>query len=121
MLKAVAGRIEAALRECDFATRTGGDEFVIVQTQAKHAGEVEALALRLLATIAAPFTIEALDIRIARSIGYVLSSEYGTDLDNLVARADEALCTVKRTGGGIARYDAMVDAPEKKQAISRVA
>ena len=105
LLKAVAGRIEAALRECDFAARIGGDEFVIVQTQAKSSDEVDAMASRIVNAIAAPFVLDGLEVSIATSVGYVLSSEYGTDIDSLVARADQALCSVKRTGGGIARYD----------------
>lgn len=121
LLKAVAGRIEGALRECDFAARTGGDEFVIVQTQAKHPDEVSALALRLVAEIATPFQIEGLDIQIGTSVGYILSSEYGTDIDSLVTRADKALCAVKRTGGGVARYDAATDRPETVPAVALAA
>ena len=107
LLKAVAARIEATLRECDFAARTGGDEFIIVQTQAKSDSEVDALARRLVDTIATPFVIDRLDIRVETSVGYILSSDYGSDIDDLVARADEALCAVKRTGGGVARYGAV--------------
>lgn len=121
LLKAVAGRIEGALRECDFAARTGGDEFVIVQTQAKHPDEVTALALRLVAEIAVPFQIEGLDLQIATSVGYILSSEYGTDIESLVARADKALCAVKRIGGGVARYDAATDSPDPVPAVALAA
>lgn len=121
VLKAVAHRIEAALRECDFAARTGGDEFVIVQTQAKNAAEVDALASRLVAVIAAPFSIEGIDIRIATSVGYILSSEYGTDIDTLVACADEALCDVKRDGGGVRRYDGTTDAARRVRATALAA
>ena len=115
LLRAVAARIEAALRECDFAARTGGDEFVIVQTQAKNVGEVEALARRLVDNIGTPFTIEGLDIRVETSVGYILSSHYGTDIDSLVAGADEALCAVKRTGGGVARYGEPVGGVVQRQ------
>lgn len=111
LLKAVAGRIEASLRECDFVARTGGDEFVIVQTQAKNIGEVEALARRLVATIAARFIIDTIDIRVETSIGHILSSDYGTDIEKLVVHADKAVCAVKRTGGGVVRYGAQVLRP----------
>ena len=121
LLKAVAGRLEAVLRECDFAARTGGDEFVIVQTQAKHADEVDALASRIVVAIAEPFEIDGLDIQIATSVGYILSSQYGTDIDTLVARADEALCNVKRNGGGIAQYDAQTASPEPRPTVALAA
>ncbi|QYE37165.1 GGDEF domain-containing protein (plasmid) [Polymorphobacter sp. PAMC 29334] len=121
LLKAVAVRIEAVLQESDFAARTGGDEFVIVQTQARHADEVDALAELLICAIAAPFPISEFNICIGTSIGYVLSSEYGTDIDNLVARADEALCAVKRAGGGIRRYDGTSDGSKCDPLISLAA
>jgi hypothetical protein len=38
-------------------------------------------------------------------VGYALSSEYGNDLERLLRGGDEALCQVKREGGGIAKYE----------------
>ncbi|UAJ10639.1 GGDEF domain-containing protein [Glacieibacterium megasporae] len=101
LLTAVAERLLGTIRECDFAARIGGDEFVIVQTEAKSADEVRALATRIVAAIAEPFFIAGHTIRIATSVGFVLSSTHGSDLTRLVAGADQALCAVKARGGGI--------------------
>ena len=95
LLKAVADRLLGVVRECDFAARIGGDEFVVVQTQAKHPDEVKALATRIVQTIAEPYLIHGHSIEIGTSIGYVLSSTHGSDLGRLVANADRALCAVK--------------------------
>jgi len=109
LLKAVADRLLGSIRECDFAARIGGDEFVIVQTEAKNADEVKALATRVVKAIAEPFCIAGHTVQIATSIGYVLSSTHGSDLSHLVASADQALCAVKARGGGIKQCDAIVD------------
>ncbi len=106
LLKAVADRLLGNIRECDFAARIGGDEFVIVQTEAKHPDEVRALATRIVEAIAQPFIVEGHTIKIATSVGYILSSTHGSDLSRLVAGADQALCAVKRSGGGIAQWEA---------------
>ena len=121
LLKAVAERLLGVLRDCDFAARTGGDEFVVVQTQAKHPVEVAALARRIAATITEPFSIEGCWIQVGISIGYILSSEYGTDIDRLVLLADRALYTVKRIGGGIAKYMASMDTAQQLHEVRSAA
>ena len=104
LLKAVSERLKGVLRRNDFASRVGGDEFVVVQTGMTHAGEAEMLARRIARAIARPYSIDGHEIVIGTSVGYALSSATGTDLDGLVALADAALCGVKRNGGGIAAY-----------------
>lgn len=104
LLKAVAERLAGVLRRSDFAARLGGDEFVIIQTGVHHADEAEMLARRVARVLAQPFMMEAHQIMIGTSVGYVLSAEYGNDLDRLLKCADDALVQIKREGGGIARY-----------------
>ena len=101
VLRMVADRLLLAIRECDFAARTGGDEFVVVQTQARRSEEVLALALRVAEAVAEPYVVDGATINIGTSVGYVLSSTHGFEFDDLVASADRALCEVKRTGGGV--------------------
>lgn len=57
-----------------------------------------------------PYSIEGHSIIIGTSVGYVMSIEQGNELDHLVACADEALCRVKREGGGVAVYGPPVPA-----------
>lgn len=120
LLKAVADRLLSNIRECDFAARIGGDEFVIVQTEAKNLEEVRALATRIVSAIAEPFCIAGHTIQIATSVGYVLSSTHGSDLSRLVAGADQALCAVKARGGGIQQCAALSD-PANYDAGVRIA
>lgn len=104
LLKAVSERLQGLLRRDDFVSRIGGDEFVVVQTGVVQASEAEMLARRIARAIAQPYSIDGHDISIGTSIGYALSSTRAADLGHLMAQADEALCAVKRTGGGIAPY-----------------
>ena len=104
LLRAVSDRLQGVLRRNDFAARIGGDEFVVVQTSVAHAGEADMLARRIARAIAQPYAIDGHEIVIGTSIGYALSANSGNDLDRLIAQADEALCAVKRTGGGIAAW-----------------
>ena len=104
LLKAVSDRLKSVLRRSDFAARIGGDEFVVVQTGVAHAGEADMLARRIARAVAQPYAIDGHEIVIGTSIGYALAANGGNDLDRLIARADEALCAVKRSGGGIAAW-----------------
>lgn len=108
LLRAVSDRLMGLLREGDIAARVGGDEFVVVQTSMNNPGEADFLAHRMARAIAHPFSIEGHRIVIGVSVGYSVISNIGEELDVLIARADEALINVKRTGGGIASYRAQV-------------
>jgi len=112
LLKAVSGRLQGILRNSDFASRIGGDEFVVVQTEMAHAGEAQLLARRIARTIAQPYSIDGHDISIGTSIGYAESAAACADLDRLIAQADEALCGVKSRGGGIARFEPSIVEPD---------
>ena len=66
LLKAVSGRLQGILRHNDFASRIGGDEFVIVQTGLSQAGEAEMLARRIARAIAQPYLSAVMRSRSAR-------------------------------------------------------
>ena len=116
LLCAVSERLNGVLRSGDVAARLGGDEFVILQTGARHPGEADLLARRVARAIAQPFSIHGHQISIGTSVGYALFPDHGRDLDDLIARADEALVRVKREGGGVAVY--REQAPELERRLS---
>jgi diguanylate cyclase (GGDEF)-like protein len=114
LLVAVAERLTGLLRRGDLAARLGGDEFVIIQTGARHPGEADLLARRILRAVAEPFSILGQHVVIGTSVGSALSPEHGRELDDLLGRADKALVTVKRNGGGIAMHRPTVPQPDRR-------
>ena len=99
VLQAVAKRLTATLRGHDFVARVGGDEFVVVQLNIAAPRDAEQLAERIVRVIAEPIGIGDQTITIGASIGFVLVSEAGPALDELIAQADEALLRSKAAGG----------------------
>jgi diguanylate cyclase (GGDEF)-like protein len=96
----LAGRLAGAVRRADTVARLGGDEFVVVlpHTERAHA---EAIADKLLRTVAEPLLVEGETRRLWASIGVAVYPEHGGDVDSLLLAADVAMYAAKRNGGGI--------------------
>jgi len=108
LLAAVAKRIAGTLREGDIAARLGGDEFAIVQLGLRNEDEAYMLAERVAASIARPFAIEARDLKVTTSVGYLVCEDPSRDLEQLLSLADEALYTAKRSGRAICRHEEII-------------
>jgi len=104
LLKAVASRLQACIRETDFVARLGGDEFAIVQTGIGQPDDVVDLVKRIYAAIREPY--ECLGHRIATdaSIGIALAPSDGSDLDQLLKSADLAMYGAKADGRRTYRF-----------------
>lgn len=100
VLKAVAKRIAAIVRETDFVGRLGGDEFAIVQTDITNPEQAAGLARRLVSALNAPYRVLGSSAGIGASIGVAIAPEHGTSADTLLCRADMALYRVKGCGRG---------------------
>ena len=96
LLQQLARRLTTLLRPQDVCARLGGDEFVVlcVDTEPHQA---DAIAERLRAAVAEPFTIEGLAITITAAIG-VSASDVTTAIDpaRLLRQADERMYEAKR-------------------------
>jgi diguanylate cyclase (GGDEF)-like protein len=98
VLKVVASRCSAALREDDLIARLGGEEFVVL-LPATDAGEATMIAERLRAAIAnGAISAGAAAIDVRASIGGSLLASSIDMLDMLLDRADAALYRAKREG-----------------------
>jgi diguanylate cyclase (GGDEF)-like protein len=100
VLKAVAKRMRATLRDTDFVGRLGGDEFAIIQTDIAEPEQAARLAQRLVKILNAPYRVLGANAGIGASIGIALCPEHGADSDTLLRRADTALYRVKTGGRG---------------------
>jgi diguanylate cyclase (GGDEF)-like protein len=98
VLKEVAGRLAAAVRQGDTVSRLGGDEFVFLLAEVTHASDAALVADKLISELAVPLC--ALDhvLRLTASIGISLFPEDGEDASTLLDHADSAMYRAKRHG-----------------------
>ena len=108
VLRDVAQRLLAVVRESDTLARLGGDEFVVILDADVHATVVESLSERILAALAAPFMVGDGFTSIGASIGVAMQPAQGGQADRLITRADEAMYAAKRAGRNCVRH-AMLD------------
>lgn len=98
MLKEVAHRLTAAVRENDTVSRIGGDEFTILLTDVHHNNDVLVVAEKLLRMLAKPIRIKGQDIVTTVSIGITLTPDDSTDANTLMKNADLAMYRAKELG-----------------------
>jgi diguanylate cyclase (GGDEF)-like protein len=96
----VARRLESAVRDTDTVSRYGGDEFVILLSEAVHHDDAAAIAGKVLAALAEPLVAEGNALAVSASIGISLFPQHGADALALIARADEAMYAAKQQGRG---------------------
>ncbi len=97
VLRAVAGRLKAAVRPSDTAARLGGDEFVVLVESTDAAG-VDALVARLSTSLGEALKIGKLELQVGVSIGRALAVGGQSDPAALVAQADRSMYDAKRAG-----------------------
>jgi diguanylate cyclase (GGDEF)-like protein len=99
LLREVAARIMACVREDDLLARYGGDEFVVLLEQLTDPQVVHAIASRVIEALSHTFTVDGLAVRLSVSIGAALFPEHGASAESLLACADSAMYDAKRKGG----------------------
>ena len=103
VLRTTAERLQASLRESDRVFRLGGDEFTVLSFDARGGMDAIALAQRLIAAIARPFTVDAACIRIGLSVGVACWPKHGAEAGQLLECADQALYCAKKAGKNTVR------------------
>ena len=117
LLQSVARRLINCVRSSDTVSRQGGDEFVVLLAEIKHARDAATLAEKILATLGMPHGIDEHDLHITASIGIAVYPEDGTDVDTLRKNADFAMFHAKdngRNGYQFFHYEMNVRGVERK-------
>ena len=106
-MRAVASRLQAAIRAGDIVARLGGDEFVILLASPLPDDQLEALARRLEAAVRQPVDFQGQALTVGASTGIARSPQDGRTLTELMRSADQAMYQAKQSGSGHAFWGAV--------------
>jgi diguanylate cyclase (GGDEF)-like protein len=98
LLKLVAERLLQTLRSNDVICRIGGDEFVIIVEPSEGATEIDGVARKILAALAAPFAVGGHQLYVSTSIGVSVYPRDAGDARTLTRSADTAMYHAKNRG-----------------------
>ncbi len=104
LLRAVAERLSACVRQADTVARFGGDEFAVIQAGPERAQDVAILAERIIEALSLPYEIDNHRVNISASIGIAMIPADGSDADTLLKNADIALYRAKAGGRRVYRF-----------------
>jgi diguanylate cyclase (GGDEF)-like protein/PAS domain S-box-containing protein len=98
LLREVAQRLKAAVREGDTVARAGGDEFTIVLQDLSRHDAATVVARKVLQAVAEPIVIGEHRLYITTSIGIAFFPSDGEDAEALLKSADTAMYRAKSNG-----------------------
>jgi len=98
LLKLVAQRLLATVREEDTVARLGGDEFIIALWHVSDIDYAAGVASRAIEALAQPYDIAGSSVKITTSAGISIYPEHGEDAETLMKNADLALYEAKAAG-----------------------
>jgi diguanylate cyclase (GGDEF)-like protein/PAS domain S-box-containing protein len=98
LLREVAERLTARLRESDTVARLGGDEFVVLLEEISDPVYVGILAQRLVGALGDAFVLSGQEFHVTGSIGISTYPDDSEDIQTLLKNADIAMYRAKEQG-----------------------
>ena len=98
LLQSVAKRLVDCVRVSDTVSRQGGDEFVVLLSEAQQWEDAAITARRMLEAVAEPHSIDKHDLHVTTSIGVSVYPHDGLDAETLIKNADTAMYQAKENG-----------------------
>lgn len=104
LLKQVAKRIVAAVRESDSVARIGGDEFTVILENGTRLEDAGQVAAKILDSVAEPYIVGNRELRVTTSIGIAMYPLDGDSSQALLRDADIAMYSAKAAGSNNYQY-----------------
>ena len=98
LLQLAARRVRTLVRGTDTASRTGGDEFVVLLTDVRDESDVAAFANKMARALSAPYQLDVDSACIGVTIGISMFPDDSDDGERLLRLADMAMYHGKRRG-----------------------
>lgn len=98
LLQSVAERLCTCVRRSDTVSRQGGDEFVVLITEDKHAEDAALTAEKILRALVVPHVLGEHELHVTSSIGISTFPADGNNADALIKHADTAMYQAKQMG-----------------------
>jgi diguanylate cyclase (GGDEF)-like protein len=98
LLKEVANRLKACVRDSDTVARMGGDEFVVLLPELGDEHYAAKVAQKIITSVAKPFILLGQECRVTASIGISSYPKDGPDEQALTKNADIAMYQAKEDG-----------------------
>ena len=98
LLREVAARLLSCVRETDTVCRFGGDEFLIIVTNASSESAAVTVASHILEAVSRPYEIFERQVEISASVGIALYPVHGEEAADLLRQSDSAMYAAKRDG-----------------------
>ena len=95
VLKQVAKRLVACIRENDTIARMGGDEFAVILTNITSPNHTKAIAKKILKSLSDPYIINNQKLYISASIGITQYPGDGRTMNELLKKSDSAMYHAK--------------------------
>ncbi|MEA2000630.1 MAG: EAL domain-containing protein [Actinomycetota bacterium] len=104
LLKQVAKRIVASVRETDSVGRIGGDEFTVILESGTRLEDAGQVATKILDSVAEPYIVGNRELRVTASIGIAMYPLDGDSSQALLRDADIAMYSAKAAGSNNYQY-----------------
>lgn len=104
LLRQIAARLGACVRETDTICRQGGDEFLILLPDLIQADDTAPVLVKVMEQVQIPFRAEGHDISTSISMGVALYPDDGVNFDVLLKKADMAMYKAKDDGRNTYRF-----------------
>jgi diguanylate cyclase (GGDEF)-like protein len=98
ILKSIAKLLTELIRETDTIARIGGDEFILLATEAKSINDIKTLANRILRIVQKPIIVGKQKIIVGISISIACYPSSGRTAKTLMNNSDKALYVAKAQG-----------------------